>query len=204
MQRKSENINMTSQAIIIFVRRPVLGKVKTRLAKSLGAEKALVIYKKLLAHTANISSKITADKFVYYADEIEVQDGWNNEQYQKKIQVDGELGYKMQSAFEECFNAGYTRVAIIGSDCYDLTTDIIEQAFAQLQHTDLVAGPAMDGGYYLLAMKQHNPDIFNLATWSTDDVLAATLKRCKAAGLSYYLLPTLSDVDEAADVNFEY
>lgn len=200
----TRNQTMTPHAIIIFVRRPILGKVKTRLAKSLGADKALAIYKTLLAHTVGITIKLSADKFVYYADEIEEQDGWNNEVYQKRKQVEGELGHKMQAAFEDCFKEGYNRVLIIGSDCYELTTEIVEKAFSQLEDADLVAGPAKDGGYYLLGMKQPNPTIFDLEAWSNADVLKSTLMRCKGAGLSYYLLPTLNDVDEAEDVNFDY
>lgn len=195
---------MKSDAIIIFVRRPIAGKVKTRLAKTLGADKALAIYKKLLAHTASIATNLSADKFVYYSDEVDEQDGWNNDVFKKRKQVEAELGTKMQAAFEECFNEGYEKLLIIGSDCYELTSDIIEEAFAQLQHVDIVAGPAQDGGYYLLGMKKPNPTIFNLTTWSNSEVLQSTLAKCEAAGLSYYLLPTLNDVDEAEDVNFDY
>jgi hypothetical protein len=124
--------------------------------------------------------------------------------YQKRKQVEGELGNKMQAAFEDCFNIGYKKLIIIGSDCYELTTEHIESAFAQLEKTDIVAGPAKDGGYYLLGMKKPNPTIFNLEAWSTANVLASTLQKCTDEGLSYYLLPLLNDVDEAEDVNFNY
>ena len=195
---------MKSDAVIIFVRRPIAGKVKTRLAKTLGADKALAIYKKLLAHTASITTNLSADKFVYYSDAIDEQDGWKNDVYKKRKQVEAEFGIKMQTAFDECFNEGYKKLLIIGSDCYELTSEIIEEAFTQLKDADIVAGTAKDGGYYLLGMKKPNPSIFNLAAWSTRDVLKSTLVKCEAAGLSYYLLPALNDVDEAEDVNFDY
>ncbi len=192
------------QALIIFVRNPVLGKVKTRIAKTLGEENALKLYKKLLAHTQLTIEDIACDKYIFYADEVNKNDDWSNDLYYKEQQVAEELGERMSAAFEKIFGKGYNKVLIIGSDCYELTTGIIEEAFAALEKNAVVVGPAKDGGYYLLGMKKFNSTLFESKAWSTNSVLQDTLKQCTQLTLSYYLLPLLSDVDEATDINFEY
>src|SRR5688572_12789892 len=103
-------------ALLIFVRNPELGKVKTRLASTIGAEKALKIYEELLRHTRRISEKLPVRKMLFYADEINLNDYWQAEDFQKFLQPAGELGIKMQAAFETAFSAGAKKVIIIGSD----------------------------------------------------------------------------------------
>lgn len=187
--------------LMLFVRKPELGKVKTRLAKDLGEEKALEIYIKLLEHTRRISGSLEADKRVYYAGEIAEQDIWDVAVYQKEVQPNGDLGQKMEYAFSTAFEEGYKAVVIIGSDCYELNQTIIEQAYALLGEHDVVLGPAVDGGYYLLGMKQIHNSFFRNKRWSTEHVFADTLADIRQSNLSYALLPTLSDVDHAKDVD---
>ena len=123
---------MTS-ALIIFVKNPVLGKVKTRLADALGEENALMIYQKLLQHTCLITTNIFADKYVFYSEYINHNDLWKNEVYKKELQYGNDLGERMKNAFEMLFQRGYKEVVIIGSDCYELTEEIIMNAFDQLK-----------------------------------------------------------------------
>ncbi|MEO7801957.1 MAG: TIGR04282 family arsenosugar biosynthesis glycosyltransferase [Ginsengibacter sp.] len=188
------------QALIVFVRHPELGKVKTRLAATLGNDAALSIYKKLLQHTFLITDKIMMDKFIFYSDEIVKEDLWQRPGYFKARQTDGDLGDRMRQAFEYVFTTGYDRVCIIGSDCYDLSATIIDEAFLSLNITDIVVGPATDGGYYLLGMKEMHIEIFNLEQWSTGRVFEQTLELMKTSHLSYTVLQTLTDVDEEKDV----
>ncbi len=116
-------------ALIIFARNPVLGKVKSRLAATLGEEKALLIYKALLTHTHNISIKLSADKFIFYEDYINDDDLWENHIYKKFLQQGDDLGSRMKNAFSYLFEKKYEKIVIIGSDCYELSMDIIIEAF---------------------------------------------------------------------------
>lgn len=191
-------------AIIVFVRNPILGQVKTRLAKSMGDATALKIYLKLLEHTHQVLQNIDCHKFVFYNDGINTEDMWLASAYIKRQQVAGDLGAKMTAAFNEVFEAGYKKVVIVGSDCYDLNADIVASALESLTKTDLVLGPAADGGYYLLGQKKVNENLFELTAWSTSSVLSETLLLAKQDGLSYTLLPVLQDVDEEKDVYFDY
>lgn len=190
------------KAIIIFVRNPQLGKVKTRLATTLGDEKALNIYKELLNHTKEITSQTTADKHVFYFDKIEEKDLWNAPGFFKCLQCNDELGGKMKNAFKELFNMGYEKVAIIGSDCFELTTAIIEEAFALLKNKDVVIGPAKDGGYYLLGMKKLIEPVFENKQWSTESVFNETINDLTENSFSFASLPALTDVDTEEDWNY--
>jgi rSAM/selenodomain-associated transferase 1 len=187
-------------AIIIFVRNPVSGKVKTRLAKQLGDEVALSVYKKLLGHTHSVLSDIAADCFVFYADYINKNDLWENNLYHKRLQSGNDLGERMKNAFEFLFEKNYNKVVIIGSDCFELSRRIIEEALTKLETTQIVIGPANDGGYYLLGMSAFYPTAFNNKPWSSDTVFKDTIDDIILAGCSYYTLPTLSDVDTAEDL----
>ncbi|HEY4651561.1 MAG TPA: TIGR04282 family arsenosugar biosynthesis glycosyltransferase [Pontibacter sp.] len=190
--------------LLLFVRAPELGKVKTRLAEAVGPEVALEIYIHLLQHTRQITEKLASDKAVYFADKI-VDDGlWPAEVYQRHLQPEGDLGHKMQTAFADAFAAGYSSVVIIGSDCKQLTQQIIEQAFEALQTHEVVLGPALDGGYYLLGMNKLYPELFQDKEWSTSAVLPATIHDLERLHLSHKLLPELSDVDYLEDVDFDW
>jgi rSAM/selenodomain-associated transferase 1 len=193
-----------TDALIIFVKNPVLGKVKTRLADALGEENALMVYQKLLQHTCLITINITADKYVFYSEYIDHNDLWKDEAYKKELQYGNDLGEKMRNAFEMLFQKGYKEVVIIGSDCYELTEEIIMNAFYQLKEKDVVIGPAKDGGYYLLGMNVFISQLFTGKSWSTSKVSQQTLTEIESFNYSMYQLPVLNDVDTPADVSFSY
>jgi rSAM/selenodomain-associated transferase 1 len=186
--------------LIIFYRNPELGKVKTRLAKTLGDEKALAIYLKLSSHTRAITENLAIDKVIYYSNFVDTEDAWPNTTFQKKLQNGNDLGEKMNNAFVEGFQSGYERVCIIGTDCLELSKDIIQQAFDQLVCYDAVIGPAKDGGYYLLGMKKPMPELFKNKAWSSDTVATDTIQNFKDLSLSYAQLAVLTDVDEEKDL----
>jgi len=191
--------------IMIFIRNPELGKVKTRLAKTIGDEKALVIYKLLLDHTNKIAKRVNAHKAVFYSDFTTVNDRWKNDGFIQLTQKGKELGEKMSNAFLKSFNMGYKKVIIIGSDCFELNENIITDAFTILNDNEVVLGPAKDGGYYLLGMKFFHPSLFQNKVWSTENVLLDTLLDLSNLNLSYKLLPTLSDIDEEKDlINYKH
>jgi uncharacterized protein len=193
-----------SGGLIIFVKNPLPGKVKTRLADALGKENALLIYQKLLQHTHLVTCNINAVKYVFYSDYIDYTDLWNNDLYRKERQFGNDLGQRMKNAFEILFARGYKQVVIIGSDCYELTEQIINDAFDKLKKTDLVIGPSADGGYYLLGMNTFIPQLFSTKSWSTSKLLQETLTEINLLNYSLYQLPVLNDVDIPADVTFRY
>lgn len=189
------------EALILFVRQPELGKVKTRLAKDIGEEKALGVYKQLLQHTHDITYALSCDKFVYYAESIASCDIWEDNSYFKKIQSGRDLGERMQNAFSSLFDTGYKKVVIIGSDCPGITSEIISEAFDALDSTKAVLGPAADGGYYLLGMHKMINDVFINKLWSTDSVFADTVSDLKRKEISYHCLSVLQDVDTITDLD---
>lgn len=189
-----------NNAVIIFVKNPVLGKVKTRLASSIGAEKALEIYEKLVNHTLYAVKDIMADVFVYFSESVDENIFPFENNFFKKVQVGNNLGERMNNAFKEVFDLWYDNVVIIGTDCPDINVDILDDAFLQLDNVNAVFGPAEDGGYYLLGMQKHYPQVFENILWSSSSVLYSTLSRCKQNNITYTLLPMLSDVDEEKDL----
>ncbi|MCX2679931.1 TIGR04282 family arsenosugar biosynthesis glycosyltransferase [Galbibacter sp. EGI 63066] len=189
---------MNNSILIIFTKNPELGKVKTRLAQSVGKEKALEIYKFLLNKTKQVTRNLPCDKAVYYSEEIIENDLWSPETFSKKLQKGDNLGQRMENAFFECFSEGYKKVIIIGSDLYDITPSHIETAFKKLEAHDAVIGPAADGGYYLLGLKQLFPKVFQQKKWSTDTVLRDTLEDLKTVDVA--LLDTRNDIDNYNDI----
>ncbi len=187
------------QALIIFVRRPELGKVKTRLAATVGEERALDIYHDLLFHTKKIAENVRADKFIYYAGEVVNNDLWSGAGFYKKLQVENSLGEKMSAAFDDVFALGYSKVCIIGSDCLELTSALIEKSFESLDSREAVIGPALDGGYYLLGMTEPLKPVFQNKAWSTSAVFNQTVSDFEKLNLSYQTLPVLRDVDTEED-----
>ena len=191
---------MTDGLLIIFVKNPIAGQVKTRLAATVGEARALEIYRKLLDHTTKITIELPIDKVVYYSNFIDGNDHWDQINYQKQLQTPGGLGQKMSAAFEWGFQSGYREICIIGSDCYELTPEIIMNGFQALSTHDAVLGPTRDGGYYLLGMKKIREELFQNKNWGTDSVAADTLNDLKRLSLEYQTLELLNDVDVEEDL----
>lgn len=192
---------MTSEdQLIIFVKNPEKGRVKTRLAKSIGEDQALAVYHRLLSYTKEITKKLNCEKAVYYSDSIDHNDLWDNMIYDKHLQQGNDLGERMQDALSNAFASGKKRVVIIGSDCIELESYMIKEAFAVLDNNDVVIGPAKDGGYYLLGMKKFLPTLFENKRWSSEDLLMDTILDLKKMQSSYFLMKTLNDIDTIEDL----
>ena len=189
---------MNNNLIIVFVRTPELGKVKTRLARAIGDQAALTIYKLLLKHTATVLHKLSFDKVVYYSEKIENNDFWEASLFEKKLQEGADLGERMQQAFETAFDGGYKKVLIIGSDLFELTSTLIISALEALETYDISIGPSLDGGYYLLGMKELHPAVFKNKKWGTNSVLNNTLQDLKQQNVK--LLEALNDIDTFEDL----
>jgi rSAM/selenodomain-associated transferase 1 len=193
-------ITPLNTALIIFVRHPELGKVKTRLAKTIGDEKALEIYLLLLQHTRQVTNPLNCQKFIYYSDEVPKLDSWTDSVYTRRQQYGEDLGQRMGNAFRDLFEQGFERVLIIGSDCYQLQTTILEDAITWLNSHSTVIGPTFDGGYYLLGMNHFIPELFKNKAWSTDQVCKQTIEDLKGLSQTFIMLNWLHDVDEATDL----
>ncbi|RSK50290.1 TIGR04282 family arsenosugar biosynthesis glycosyltransferase [Hymenobacter rigui] len=188
--------------LLIFARHPELGRVKTRLAATVGAEGALAVYKELLAHTRAVVAPLPVHKTVWLAEApTSPRQAAEWPGYEPLLQPAGDLGRKMQVAFEHAFAQHAGQVLIIGTDCPGLTTAHLTEAFEALHTHDVVLGPAADGGYYLLGMRQLYPQLFQGKNWSTATVRAETLADIRNLNLRLHQLPELQDIDTSADLN---
>lgn len=186
--------------IIIFVKNPVAGQVKTRLAKSIGNERALKVYLDLLEHTRQTTYALPCSKAVFYSQEVVDLDVFEPSQFLKYEQEGGDLGERMLNAFQLAFHREYNKVVLIGSDCYELNAGHLREAFDALENNEVVLGPAKDGGYYLIGMQQMHQKLFVDKPWSTSDLLLDTILELKKEGASYRMLDTLSDIDTEEDL----
>lgn len=191
---------MAKQLLLIFIKNPELGKVKTRLAATIGDKETLHIYQQLLSHTREITFPLSCDKAVFYSDYIDNHDEWDNTVYKKFLQQGDDLGQKMLHAFKKGFEMGYESICIIGSDCYELSADSIIKALDLLNHHEIVMGPTLDGGYYLIGMNHLHEFLFRNKSWSTSSVMVDTVKDIEKNKLHAKLLGVLSDVDKEADL----
>jgi rSAM/selenodomain-associated transferase 1 len=187
---------MPRNRLIIFVKAPRPGQVKTRLASSIGAEAAAEAYQLLAESLFQNLAELTDVELRFTPrdahDEIRP---WLREDWTPAPQCRGELGNRLQDAFRSAFADGCNKIAIIGSDCPDVTAEDIREAWARLDSRDLVLGPATDGGYWLVALKKPCARLFQNISWSTDRVLAQTIAAGTEAGLKIDCLRRLTDVD---------
>lgn len=186
-----------NKGLIVFIKNPVIGKAKTRIARTVGEDKALAIYLELLGYTRKLAQQFTGKKYLYYSDLI-TDDEWSAGDFHKRIQCKGDLGLKMSGAFSQVLT-DVDMAVLIGSDCTLLKITHLEQALDILIEKDVVIGPSLDGGYYLIALKESHPQLFTDIYWSTENVLTQTIEKVESSGLTYGLLEPLSDIDEWED-----
>ncbi len=204
MPNKAKN-----NTLIVFAKLPEPGKVKTRLARDLGDEKAAEIYSDIASDIiSRVSKSSKYETFIYYDPPekknqiaLWLKDCANMDSGHLFPQKGDKLGDRISGAFERVFSSGNKRVVIIGTDCTDVSTNMIEETFLELRDFDAVLGPAQDGGYYLLGLKQFVPELFQDIDWSTELVLEQTISRLDNLGLNYKPLETLRDLDNLNDLN---
>lgn len=198
--QEENNTGGTDSVVIVFTKNPEEGKVKTRLAKTMGSQKALRVYQKLLRITKSVTDQLEVSKQIWYSRFIDNDDIWSDGNYEKHLQKGDNLGHRMQHAFSNAFAEGYHKVVIIGSDCSALKPEFIEQSFQALDKHQAVIGPAKDGGYYLLGMSNFYPTLFEGKSWSTSTVFDKTIHQFEEMNLSYKKLPVLNDIDTETDL----
>ena len=186
-----------SFGLIVFLRYPELGKVKTRLAKTLGEEEALLIYEELTAMTLSVASHYSHTCYLFYEGRLPAENK-KKDNFKYHLQATGNLGTKMIDAIEYVLSK-HSKAIIIGSDSPSLSKEIIDKAVSQLDMYDIVIGPSQDGGYYLLGCKEMMPSLFENIPWSTPEVMNKTINNIQKLGKTFTLLKTLIDIDEAED-----
>jgi len=186
------------KALILFIKYPQAGKVKTRLGVEVGFELAAELYRLFIHQTFELVQNCSAQK-VFVAFEPANREAEFHKFIPKKFSVfpqEGKnLGERMLNAFQYVFARGYKNVAILGSDSPTLPLKNIDEAFEKLSKSDLVLGPAEDGGYYLIGLTQAHPDLFDNIEWSSISVMQATIERAEKLQLQYKLLSVWYDID---------
>lgn len=185
--------------IVVFLKAPRPGWVKTRLAASLGDGEACKAYTKMAHCFLDKISKYTDVELRFAPDDAqqEILPFMKSPQWTMKPQGEGDLGQRMTRAMEEAL--GETEVVLIfGTDCPYIETDDVDNAMEALKSSDVVLGPAADGGYWMIGLKNHEPDLFKNIAWSTNQVLDQTLVSVESMGLSIRMLRLLEDVDDLA------
>jgi rSAM/selenodomain-associated transferase 1 len=186
--------------LIVFVRAPNPGTVKTRLAAEIGPTAALAAYLELVESLLSRLQGLPGVELHFTpAEERRGVEGWLREGWKASPQSPGDLGARMNSAFQTAFSEGATHVVLIGSDCPEVSGDDVILAWRSLGSHDVVLGPAADGGYWLIGLGRPQPALFQSIPWSTPRVFGTTLANAIHAGLRVRLLRDLADIDTAQD-----
>lgn len=203
MRTEEEDVKDDS-SILLFIKSPELGRVKSRLALEVDEETALDVYKSFVLDIAEALKKRSQPLTIYFHP-------WtSNESVRRCLGEDfsyapqrGEdIGERMENAFKDSFSEDIVKAVLIGSDIPDLATTVMDEAFSSLELQNAVIGPASDGGYYLIGFRKHAflPDVFRGITWSTDSVFQQTMEIFRRFGMSVHVLPEWNDVDTLDDL----
>lgn len=190
--------------LIVFAKEPKEGKVKTRLLRSLSKVRCLGLYRAFVKDTLDLARKITS------AEKILAYEAWGNQpRYLRRIAADFTfyrqsgrgLGQRMNNAFKVAHKSGAKKIIIIGSDAPNLPPKFLREAFAALKYQDVVIGPADDGGYYLIGLKEPCAELFKNVPWSSAQTLKNTLKNTTALKKKVIVLDKWYDVDSVESLS---
>lgn len=188
-----------NELILFFLKYPEPGRVKTRLAASIGPEEAAELYGNFIL---DILAKLKSSSFPFRICFHPKQKRkslveWLGEEYQYSLQEGNDLGERMKAAFLEAFASGYQRVILIGSDFPDFPISFLKESLDALKTHDTVVGPAVDGGYYLIGFREDTffPGIFEGMDWGTDVIFRETLSKLRDHKQRVYVLPAWEDID---------
>lgn len=190
--------------ILLFIKAPVMGQVKSRLAAVIGKKAALELYKSFILDIVDTIKK-TGHPFkicFYPPDAGAAVTSWLGRRWQFMPQQGNDLGQRMENAFTRCFSEGFERAVLIGSDLPDLTPSVLHEAITSLAENDVVIGPASDGGYYLIGFNKRTfmPRLFHGIPWSTETVFQETMAILRDSALTVHRAPQWNDVDTAEDL----
>lgn len=190
--------------LILFVKLPLPGRVKTRLAASLGAERAAEIYKAMAEDCLDIARSVPAPLTIAYDPPeagLEIR-AWLKADAAYEAQSPGDLGQRMAGAFENAFQAGAKRVLLMGSDVPDAPPEHLREAFHHLDSCDAVLAPCPDGGFWCVGFRAEAwwPEVFSRVPWSTEDTLAEVVTRLAGYGTEAGVISPWADVDTFSDL----
>ncbi len=196
-------IRANDQALIVFIKWPEPGKVKTRLQPELSQQESLELYKAMTEDIVMRFNKQSELDLILFCDSPAASDdmeSWLGKKISMVPQSGINLGERMNNAFKNVLEKGYEKVLLTGSDIPALDQKILFNAFAGLEYNDVVLGPSYDGGYYLIGMNQMHPCLFQDMRWSSDSVFNETIKRIHHNKLRYKILSILNDIDTFDDL----
>ncbi|WP_017319132.1 TIGR04282 family arsenosugar biosynthesis glycosyltransferase [Mastigocladopsis repens] len=193
------------QHLIIFTRYPKPGETKTRLIPALGTEGAANLQRQMTEHTLFQVKQLQSSSAISFevrfaGGNLQLMQDWLGYELVYRPQGEGDLGSRMAQSFFNAFQAGAEKVIIIGTDCPGVNVEILGKAFEQLQHSNLVLGPAVDGGYYLIGLQRPVPELFINIDWGTSQVLQQTIDIAQTLNLSVAYLASLADIDRPEDL----
>ena len=196
---------MASERLILFTRYPVAGRTKTRLVPTLGEQGAAGLQRRLTQRAvrlAEYAKAILGIDFSIYFDgaDANAMQGWLGDRFKFHEQGSGDLGQRMARAFNQSYRDGAGATVLIGADCPELTAGLVGEAFSALRHSPVVFGPALDGGYYLIGLRQPIEQLFCGPGWGSSTVLEDSLSILKRSGKQAYLLKPLNDIDRPEDL----
>jgi len=199
---------MVDNCILIFVKLPEKGSVKTRLAKDMDHGFVQTLYRNFVLDLLETLKKSKWPIIIYFhpPESGAAVSKWLGKNYTYAPQKGVDLGERMKNAFADVFADGFSKAILIGSDLPDLQNNILDMAFNALNVNDIVIGPSTDGGYYLIGFRNKSflPEVFKGISWSTDTVLKDTLKILKEKNYRAHFLPELRDVDTIEDLKALY
>ena len=199
---------MKEKALIVFIRYPEKGHVKTRLAQYLGDDLTLDLYKHFLEDIIKMCQMVDAKLIIAYSISEQKKDEilFFNEQYMSFCQKGDDLGKRMYNALCTTSERGFKKCILIGSDSPDLPSSIINEAFKALDSYDITLGPSTDGGYYLIGFSSERIDyrIFDKVKWGASSVLKYTLRNIEKTGMSSCLLQEWDDIDDISNLRKYY
>ena len=194
---------MSRQALLVFARAPEAGKAKTRLIPALGAEGAAALHAGLVDRTLQTAMLPDTELQLWYHPDPRnafFQDCAQRYPASLHAQVGDNLGARMAHALASAL-AQHEQAILIGTDCPALTSGDLQEAFASLRKgTDVVLGPAADGGYYLVGLRRPYDSLFSDIDWGSSEVLSQTLSRLRQSGLHHHLLTLRPDLDRPTDL----
>jgi hypothetical protein len=190
---------LSADALIVFIRNPIPGKVKSRLAAETGVQEAIRVYLRLLEKTFQLCAYRQENLAIYFSDMIDGSVLPFIKKAQFYTQQGENLGERMFSALEFQLQK-HNKAVLIGSDCPELSQSILDLAFQLLDSSDIVIGPAADGGYYLIGVKEPADSYFKNISWGSSHVFEQTIERIGKIGKTFSLLPVLRDLDTLEDL----
>lgn len=195
---------ITDNCVLFFVKYPIQGKIKTRLATELGEEVVVELYKNFVLDMLSTIWRLNVPIRIYFHPESagDKMKGWLGEQYAYIAQEGSNLGQRMKNALAQTFEENFSRAILVGSDIPDLPADFLIQALQSLESHHAVIGPSSDGGYYLIGFSKAHflPEAFDGISWSTENVFQQTIDVLEGHSGNVHILPEWFDVDTPVDL----